>query len=346
MSAGTRYLGAMLSVIFGLAAHPARGAPLTPGNVLVIRGDLGPDTVLEFTPSGVLVQTLVVPNPAGPGPRSDTIRDAAVTADGRLAIFDGTFNPFLNLLDPATGTSQSFTLSGWSTTGTFLGGGIAIFGDSAFATDMRTFGSPDQVLNGLIRFNTVIGAGQRFADGTDFVDVAVGFDGLVYGLPSGVFPGRRAVFVYDPNTLQELRRVVLSGTGPAGVFAVAVNGDGEIFAGSGNISGVSNSIITRHAPDGQLLATLILPGTGIGGLDLDGSGNLVAISANGLVFLTTEDLTSFATLTSVGPGFDRNVAFVPRSAIVPEPASLLLAACGAGMVLLRSLSAGRMGDRR
>jgi hypothetical protein len=278
------------------------------------------NTVREFTPSGVLVQTLATPPPPEPG---DTIRDAAVTADGRLAIYNGTFNPALTVLDPATGSFQNFTFPGWSTTNTLVGGGIATLGNIAFATDMNTGSGPE---NGLIRFDTVTGAGQRFAAGRDFIDVAVGFDGLVYGLHTIFFPGGHDVAVHDPVTLQQLRDVTLAGPE---VFAIGANTVGDIFAGT-------RDGISHYAPNGQILASLTLPGTGIVGLDLDGSGNLVAISADGRVFLTTEALTSFTPLLNTGGGLDLNVAFVPSPA-VPEPASLALAAFAVGLILLRSL---------
>lgn len=328
-----------LSVValLGPSAAPARGAALTPGNILIIQGS---NLIREVRPTGAAVQTFVLSNPAGPGPRTDTVRDAAVLPDGRLATFDGTGQPRLGLLDPVALTYGGPAILGWSTTNTLLGGGIATLGTAAFVTDMQTFGSPLEVLNGLIRYDTATGLAARFASGIDFIDVAVGGDRLVYGLPGGFFPAGVEVRVYDPGTLGLVRRVDLSGTGPDGVFAIAVNAAGEFFAGSGS---PGSSVISRHAPDGRALGSLTLPGTGIVGLDLDGDGNLVAISADGRVFLTTEALATFAVIREVGGAPDLNVAFVPRLAgsAVPEPASAVLAALGFGALIAGSVRGKR-----
>lgn len=316
----------VLMLLGGFGAGSACSSPLTPGNILVLKDDFGsqPGVVRELTLLGALVQAFNVATSETSG-----LRDVAVTGNGSLVIYNGTFAPTLTLLDPATGVASNFNSPGFSTTNTLVGGGIAASGKYAFATDKATGSTSQSLLNGLIRFDTVTGDSQRFGGGKDFIDVSVGADGLAYGLHTTFFPGGHDVEVYDRLTLQLVGSSTLGG--PA-VYAIAANGAGEIFGGT-------EEGITRYSPTGQALNSLDLPGNGIVGLDLDGFGNIVAISADGLVFITTESFSSFSNILDIDPSADHNVAFVSR--VVPEPGSLILACCGLCLVSCRAQRAGR-----
>lgn len=198
----------VLTLLLSIGGSPACSSSLTPGNILVLKDDFGtqPGVVRELTPLGALVQTFDVATSEFTG-----LRDVAVTGDGSLAIYNGTFAPTITVLDPATGVTEDFSSSGFSTTSTLVGGGIAALGNYAFATDKATGGALPSQLNGLIRFDTVTGDSQRFGGAKDFIDVAVGTDGLAYGLHTTFFPGGHDVEAYDRLTLQLVRTSTLAG---------------------------------------------------------------------------------------------------------------------------------------
>ena len=68
----------------------ARAAPLTPGNILVNDVVFGPGGRLrEFTASGNLVQTFLVPSPGG----TESPRDITVARKGNVKIYNGLLAP-------------------------------------------------------------------------------------------------------------------------------------------------------------------------------------------------------------------------------------------------------------
>src|SRR5262249_2275021 len=190
--------------------RPVYADALTTGNILVsdeVFGGTG--RVREFTPSGQLVQTFNFPLAPGDGqPRSIT-----VDSNGNIQIYNGTFTPYLTTLNPVTGAVVSnVTLPGWSTVNNITYGGLGAFGHYVFATDMFTFGGGEP--NGMIRFNVNDGTALRFASGPpngpgDYIQLAVGKDGLLYGEFPGTSPGGNGVNVFDPTTLTLLRSLYL-----------------------------------------------------------------------------------------------------------------------------------------
>ena len=70
------------------------------------------NTLFEYTPAGEIVQQIPIPlNVQDPAART---RDLIVTASGEIAIFNGTFDPELNLYNPQTQQWRSFKFPGWS----------------------------------------------------------------------------------------------------------------------------------------------------------------------------------------------------------------------------------------
>ena len=313
----------------------AHAEVLTPGNILVSDEVFtGNGRVREFTPSGQLVQTFSFPLAPGDGqPRSIT-----VDINGNIQIYNGTFTPYLTGLNPVTGAVVSnVTLAGWSTINNATYGGLGAFGNYVFATDMATAGAGAP--NGIIRFNVNDGTALRFASGPpngpgDYIQLAVGKNGLLYGQYPGTSPGGNGVSVFDPTTLTLLRSLDLN----QDLRSIAVDKDGKIFAVT-----INDSHIYEFDPNGMLLRAVDTGTRGYTDLTLDESGRLVATSG-GILVLTDESLSSFTrldvgTISTVGTF----AAFVetPQGASVPEPGTLTLAAMGAA-----SLAAYAWGRRK
>ena len=99
------------------------------------------------------------------------------------------------------------------------------------------------------------------------------------------------------------------------IYAVGALGDGHIYKLDSN---------------GNVLAEITTGFTGLTGLELSNSGELLTASNGGEVILTN---TSFSQLSSfsVGSQITTFDAFVTPPTVVPEPASLTLMAIGLGV---------------
>lgn len=262
-----------LLLLIAVTAPPARAGSFTPGNLLLETRATTGDFVarlVEVTPSGSIVQTVDVP------PVGDTEpRDLVVDELGRAHVFNGTFVPYLSSYNPATGSWQNHTFAGWSIINNVTYGGIAVAGSFVFVTDQATFGT-GQMPSGIVRFDTNDFSAVRFADGSDYIDLTLGWDGLLYALyPSGS-PGGTAADVWNPATLSLVRTVSLPST--QGLRALAVDGAGTIFAVG------LNTGVYKYSSSGAQLAfidTQILLGTSDYLDDIDlGPGGKLAISTD------------------------------------------------------------------
>ena len=314
----------LLALILGLAAPlaPAVAGPLTPGDILVSDEVFsGNGRIREFTSSGQLVQTFTFPLAPGDGqPRSIT-----VDTNGNIQIYNGTFSPFLTTLNPVTGAVISnVTLAGWSTVNNITYGGLGAFGNVVFATDMATAGAGAP--NGIIRFNVNDGTALRFASGSpngsgDYIQLAVGKNGLLYAQYPGTSPGGNHLDVFDPVTLNFQRTINLG----LDLRSIAIDQSGHIFAVT-----INDSHIYEFDPNGVLLRSVDTGIRGYTDLTLDDSGRLLATSG-GVLVLTDTSLSTFTeldvgTISVVGTF----AAFVepPLGAVVPEPSSLALFGAG------------------
>ncbi len=179
------------------------------GDILVTEG--GARKVFEYTPLGALVQTFDVPragwqdNTAG----TETIRDVATTASGKLVVFDGTFHAGISVLDPTTGIWNQYQIRGLSTFNNVTTGKVAVSGNYAFATDSSTAGGEEE---GIVRINLSDGTWTRFAsgvDGDDVLDISMGGDGLVYSMNGNGSPAGQFLEGYDPVTLAHVKHIEL-----------------------------------------------------------------------------------------------------------------------------------------
>lgn len=282
-------------------------------NILVTTDGSFPQQALkEFTPAGALVRSVVVP----PGGAAEDARDLLLDTSGNVLIYNGTNDPYLSTYNLAGGTWAHRTHSGWSTTNNVSYGGVGLWGDYAFATDMRTYSETADQARGIIRFNRVDGSSARFADTLDFNDLTVGHDGLLYAL---AWP--RTVYVYNPATMALVRSVGLPSSinGTSQDYrGIAVNAAGEIFAATWgkqvhrfDSSGVVQASVTLTGPGGGALFS------GLTDIDASTDGQLVLGSFFGHVVQMTAAFTNVTYFS--GGSSSVFVAFGPDGGPPPPP---------------------------
>jgi hypothetical protein len=297
-----RWLGVLLTQ---LVVAPAWPTELTLGNVLVSVRASSDSTLREYSPSGSLVQSVDVPYPLPPRPSSEVLRDIVVTPTGSVAIYNGTFEPYLTRWAPATGDWLHDTHEGWDTVNAVSYGGIAAWQSCVFATDMGAQA-------GIVRFDTASGTAARYFADTDFADLTIGFDGLLYAL----WPNAPVVYAIDPSTMEVQRSFWLG----AACQGIAV-GSGYIFGASGDGN------LYKFTLYGSLLGTLDPNVGSLSDIDVDASGRLVAGAREGWVVMSD---ASFSSMTSFRATNYKPV-FVSFTTPVPEPASIV------GALLLATL---------
>jgi hypothetical protein len=274
-----------------------------PANILVSTDGAYPQQHFrEYTTAGVLVRSVNIP----PGGTAEDARDLAADSNGNVLFYNGTFSPYLSTYNAHTGAWAHQTHAGWSTVNNVSYGGLALFGDYAFVTDMSTAGATDK---GIVRFNRIDGTSTRFAGSTEFIDLTIGLDGKLYGLAGN------SINVYDPVSTV-LERTVTLPTLLGGVTqdyrAIAVNNYGDIYAATWNED------IHRFFGSGTYWHSTTLSAPSFYDLtDIDASadGKLLVGARSGHVVQLTQALTG-ATYFSTGtkPVF---VAFGPEPALPP-----------------------------
>lgn len=317
MKTSTFVVAIALTSLLAIGTTSVRADPVLPGNILVSQHTNR--SVLEYTPTGNLLQQFVVPYPTSP---IESLRDIVVDGAGRIQIYNGTFDPYLTTLTPTVGpgaaTYDHHTFAGWSTVNNGTHGGIGVVGNFAFVTDAKTFGPGDEPM-GLIRFDLTTFAAQRFATANDYSDLTIGQNGLVYALAGGG-PADH-IDVFDPLTLSPIRSIPFSpGAFGADIRGIAVDASENIYAAGWDRSIYHldrNGAVVRSLPTGLNLLDI----------DLGLNGSLVVAGGftDGHVILTTTALNDF---TSFPAGFDQiHVAFTSPAG-VPEPSVLALTALG------------------
>ena len=276
-------------------------APLTTNSVLA---SFGSDFVGEFSRDGSLLQSIRVPNPSHvPGSVGgfEFVRDIELTGDGRLAIFNGTFTPYLTIWNPADNSFTHDTLAGWSSDGNLFFGRLAAHGNFVFASDNGLGSTP-----GVVRFDRLSpGTAHRIAS-INPLDLAVSSDGLLYVL--GV--DGLTVEVIDIETLILQRTLTLAHQ----VFGIAAGLKGTLI-GASIVGGLS-----RFDSAGNVVETASGPGIGDIDIAVDGSilGRIVGFTEG--VFLGDDDLSGRTLFDLSGALF---VASGPTASfVVSEPPTL------------------------
>ncbi len=275
----------------------------------------------EFTEDGTMLRESRIEYGPGDFDRGEEngVRDLVATSRDWVAIFDGAANPHMSTYLPLSYFTisefqpyWSYSAPGWTTNDDPSTGGIAAYEQFLFVTDMsRTSGNPEDTQAGLRRLNILHSSDEmvRFGEGVDYSDVAVGFDGLLYGLVAG--PSAQ-VDVYDPITLESLRSFSIQSS--ADVRGIAVDVDGKIYAT--DYSGA----IHRFDENGSLDRSLAVGDINPTDIDLRHDGRIVVGSETGNVIVT--DISLDAVINSFSTGSTYNfVSFAFPAYINPnEPA--------------------------
>jgi hypothetical protein len=239
----------------------------------------GAYNLLQYTQQGAQVSSVPI---ASPPTDSVDARGLSVDPSGNVNIYDGTFTPSLATYSPS-GNSWTFqNLAGWSTVNNVSYGEVAAYNNYVFASDMATAGAGAP--NGIVRFGG--GSPTRFGQGTDFIQVALGQDGLIYGLS---YNG--AVQVFNPNTLTQVRSVTLNGGPDSDIRGIAVDASGTIFA----VTWATTDAV-KYDANGNFQTYLHLGSDNLINIALDTDGQIAVGGRLGNVFLTNESLTSVQTI--------------------------------------------------
>jgi hypothetical protein len=197
--------------------------------------------------------------------------------------------------------------------------------------------------NGIIRFDTDTFAAKRYLSGTengqgDYTKVTLGQDGLLYASYPPLHPGNNMLDVIDPSSFRILRTVYLPDSHTPTSFPItytgfAVDAQGNIYATEGEDWGEG---ISKFSPQGVWLKYLEvnISYPWLHDLALSPNGELLTLSQDGDVVMTTTDLDSYTSFRNSLLGF--NEGFVAWAQAVPEPAALWYVCCScSGVALMR-----------
>jgi len=304
------FLGAVLS-----SQKSAALPSFTPGNIIVSNTPSGEQDLFEYTPAGNLVQQIPIPVPGG-------ARDLVIDRDGRVQIYNGTFNPTLTAYNAASNIFTTRSFAGWSTVNNLTYGGLGAFGRFIFVSDMSTanIGAPQ----GVVRFDLDGGPTVRFAKNSEPIDLYVGLDGLLYTLSQGSAfnGGGNHIDVFNPASMAFIRAVDL----PEEHRGIAIDSNGDIYTAQRN----NVSRVNHFSSAGVLLDSINDPGIGgFADIDINRNGDLLIASHGGTLLLTTtalDSITSFPTRLSNGTNF---AAWIQAPVPEPEGNDLLIAGMAA-----------------
>lgn len=265
---------------------------LTAGNILVSSGQIvvEDNRIAEFTPAGGLVQEFAVPEPGDSG-----LRDVVVDGDGAVYGYNGTFDAWLTKLDPATSGYSHQEIPQFSTGNNVSYGGIAVYQNYVFLTDMKT---GNDTLKGLLRVDTTDDSVTRFADTKEYQDINVGLDGIVYARYAG--SGDERLDKFNPSTLAELGTLTFP---VSNIRGVAANANGVLYAAAWNGN------IYKFASDGTQQDVLDTDANNLSDLDLHPDGRIVVGGRFGDVLLTDESLDAVTSSFKTNDNLPVFVAF-------------------------------------
>jgi len=303
----------LVACLAGIAFEPVSADPFIAGNILLSTDG----TVYEYTPAGVQVQEITVPeldSPYFPYSSAGKARDIIVHPSGELLVFNGKFPASMSTYDPGADswTHQSFT--DWDMVANVAYGGIATDGRFVYVCD-STLGSSSNP-GGVVRFDRQDGSAIRSSVSRDAHDLALGLDGFLYTLS-----GENTVNKFDPANLDHLGDIY-SGSGLRGL---AVDVDGSMFVVAGGWR------LRHYAADGSFLGELELPTAGTvftsehQDVDLLPDGSILVGQRWGSVVQTDRDFSS----ATAFQGPTERPTFVAFTNAVPEPSTAILAGIAA-----------------
>ncbi|WP_188150275.1 PQQ-binding-like beta-propeller repeat protein [Teredinibacter waterburyi] len=212
-------------------------------------------------------------------------RDAVVMDDGKIAVFNGTFEPRLSVYTPERNEWRHIQAPAWSTVNNSSYGGIGAIGSKVYATNMATSGSSTQ---GIVVFDLEDDS-VSYTESFALIDLNIGLDGYIYGLSGS------SLHVYDPASMSVVDTLIVDDS-----RSVAVSESGELFLGawSGEIIHYSSSAVEQ-----KRLNAL----GSVYDIDLRANGDIYISNSSGEVFKTSEDFVSTEQLS-----FDADfIALVP-----------------------------------
>jgi len=117
--------------------------------------------LVEYSPQGTLVRARTIPWPTGTRPTSQQAHDVVVMENGRVAVYNGSTDAYLSLLNLTTNTWQHIAIAGLSTVnGNVATGGISASGNYVFLSDTQA-ATGDEF--GVVRVDVTTGQWTRFA---------------------------------------------------------------------------------------------------------------------------------------------------------------------------------------
>jgi|GEM_PF-749227 len=255
--------------------------PFTSGNILVTSGIVFSGKYLaEYTPSGTLVQGVIVPFPiANNGNVSYYLGDLVLDKNGEVEIYNGPdAAAYLTSYSFSQEAWRHHTYPGWNPWVSYhMSDGIATFGNYIYVTDAMTndFGQPTQT-QGIIRININDYSSQRFAGDLTFCHLTLGQDGLLYGIVGGT--AGEQVNAYNPETMQLVKTIHLtdSQNSPQNVHQIAVNRAGEIFATAFSVHHFDSS--------GKMVKSLQLP-SNLTDIEISNNGQIAASTLSAVTLL-------------------------------------------------------------
>jgi hypothetical protein len=322
-----RNLRTFFTGLLAMYAYASQAAPIDSQSILVSYVDVR-SNIAEFSRTGAVLQNFVVPTGTGSLINTD-IEDIAMGRNGKIQIFNGRFTPFLTTLTPqlapGAATFEHHTIAGWSHSGNT---GIAIDEgrNEIYVNDMAT-ASPGEP-TGIIQFDANTYAASRRKSG-NYTGVILGQDGMLYASYPQTSPGNNKLDVIDPNNFSVLRTVTLPTSHsptdvPVTFTGYAVDAQGYIYGTEGEDFGHG---ISKFSPDGTRIKFLQIRYTWLRDLAISPDGNLVTLSQDGDVVMTTTALDSYTSFRSELI-HHRPVSVAWAVTTVPEPGALWLMLCG------------------
>jgi hypothetical protein len=228
---------------------------LLAGNLLIVDQEPGQLKyyLMVYNQSGALISSQVIPQPPGQTGYQGTT-GVTVDSTGKFDVVNaglpGANQPYLSTYSPATGTWTQQTYPGWPVDGgTDTNGTDGSLGNYVYVSDLGTT-IPQGTRYGILRFDTTGGPTVAFAPNETFGQVAVGLDGLIYGLDTTSVPFHSEVLAYDPKTLNLVKSVTIPYLTNINDDwrSLAVDASGEIFLADwdGNV--------VKMSPGGSIVA--------------------------------------------------------------------------------------------
>ncbi len=245
--------------------------------------------LMQYTQQGALVSSQPIPPTPGATETPDA-RGLSVDPSGNVNVFDGTQSPSVATLSSSTQNWLFQTTPGWGTNSNITYGDVVAYKNYIFASNMQQLNGQS---NGIVRFDSSGGPPVLFAPGSSFIQIALGQDGLLYGLESSGRPTiSQTVQVFDPDTLAPVRTFNLNSSAPNDIRSIAVDRSGNILAASwgGNV--------TEYDKNGNPNGASILLKSPFGfsenllSIALDTDGQVAIGGHQGDIYLTNESLTN------------------------------------------------------